>query len=116
MTRIDISRAVCGMSEYQKKVTYAVESYGRTSANRMAQYARQNRPWTDRTRHARRGLMPIAEWAGSKFKSGIRHSVSYGIYLENRIFSRKGRLSILKPTLDKLAPEIYRGLGKILDR
>ena len=73
-------------------------------------------PAMDRTRHARRGLMPIAEWAGSKFKSGIRHSVSYGIYLENRIFSRKGRLSILKPTLDKLAPEIYRGLSKILDR
>lgn len=112
---MDISRVIGGMSDYRRRARYAVESYGRTSANRMVRHARQNRPWTDRTYHAKRGLSPVAEWSGAaKYKSGVKHTVYYGVYLEYVVFSRKGRLNILKPTLDKMAPEIFRGLSGLL--
>ena len=57
---------------------------------------------------SREGLIGGVRWQPE------RSSNAYGVYLEYVVFSRKGRLNILKPTLDKMAPEIFRGLSGLL--
>ena len=67
-------------------------------APRLEQYAKSNRPWTDRTGNARRGLTGYAYRTTDELVLGIAHSVYYGKYLE---LGYAGRFAILHPTMEQ---------------
>jgi len=68
------------------------------------QYAKENRPWTDRTGDARR-LLKGAVIDGDGF-IGIRlmHRVEYGKRLET---ANDGKYAILKPTIENLRSAFF---------
>lgn len=110
---IDMGKLLKGMAEYDKKCVHAVEVYGRSAAHKMVACAKQNKPWQDRTGMAWQTLSAVAEWKGDKFISGVQHGVYYGVYLE---YAHQKRFAILEPTMNKMAPEVYRGLARILSK
>lgn len=65
-------------------------------APELTKYARANRPWTDRTGNARRGLRGYSRTTATHLVIGIAHTVFYGKFLEKR---HAGRYAILGPTL-----------------
>jgi len=75
----------------------------------LASYAKRNRPWTDRTGNARRGLFSYTKLDSSALKLRVAHTVYYGKFLE---LSHAGQYAILGETLQRnrqrIATEIER--------
>lgn len=79
-------------------------------ATQAVAYARQNASWTDRTANARNGLFARAEKDAPIYRLIVAHSVPYGVWLELRW---NGRYQIIRPTVDKTAPEIMRTVSRL---
>lgn len=82
-------------------------------AKKFENYAKLNRPWTDRTGHARQRLKGYTEDHGNKIWICIAHGVDYGTSLE---FEHERRYAILEPTVKHEGPAILRGFDIILKR
>jgi len=77
--------------------------------------------WTDRSSNARNGLTATYQatkgtGGGSTFSIEMYHTVPYGFWLETRNFSRKGRLAVIKPTIDYIGPKFFVAAGKVIGR
>jgi len=87
------------------------------TANRMApevaNYAKVNAPWTDRTGNARNGLMAQPYDEGDNVGIVVYHSVSYGIWLEVRW---AGKYAIIGPTIEVMGPRVMSQYHNLLDR
>lgn len=71
-----------GVRSYGRKVERQVRREARDVVREMQRYARENRPWQDRTGAARAGLRGYVEEPPGSIRMTIAHSVDYGIYLE----------------------------------
>lgn len=83
--------------------------------------AKKGAKWKDRSTNARSGLTGVYDVGLGSGGTGtysieLSHSVNYGLFLETRVFSRKGDLSIIKPTLDYVAPRFQKAAGDVLQR
>lgn len=110
---LDMSEVISGVQEYGIKALMAVHMYSETAAKKMENYAKLNKPWTDRTGRARQGLTGGVEKTQTGFNIYIAHTVSYGVDLE---FKHGKKYAILEPTLNHEAVEILRGMSGILER
>lgn len=68
------------------------------TALEMENYAKDNRPWTDRTGEARRRLYAVAETSVKDIKIRHGHGVEYGVNLET---SHGGKYRIIAPTVER---------------
>lgn len=74
-------------------------------AQKMEGYAKEHRPWKDRTGNARQRLKGSWSKVDGGYRIEIAHGVNYGVWLE---FAHERRYAILKPTVEKV------GYGEIL--
>lgn len=114
--RVDISRFIHTMTDIEKRHAYALESYSKAAGNKMVAYAKRNRPWADRSRAAKEGISASAQWMGERMKISLHSAMHYGIYLEFKQFTHKGRLSIWWPTVQRMSPEIIQGWANAISR
>lgn len=83
--RIDISGALAGMAAASEKVHRGIALYGQTAALKMEAYAKQHRPWHDRTASARQTIKGISGWGyisadvSTKRTKMTAHGWRYGI-------------------------------------
>lgn len=112
--RIDATPCIRTLGAIEQRVLFGVLTYGKAAAMKMAKDAKINRPWTDRTHLARRGLTGHAYWHGNKVRVEISHTMHYGVYLEHKRFRHKGVLAILYPTVKKMAPEVLEGWAAVV--
>lgn len=82
-------------------------TYAGASAPLFEQYAKQNRPWTDRTGDARKRLKCTAEAIDEGVEISLSHGVDYGLWLE---LAHEQNYAILRPTIEIKAPEFLEGL------
>lgn len=109
---LDATNIIIGLDrlgeQTNKECRKRIERY----ASNVESYMKRNARWDDRTGDARRGLKAnISVEKNGLFRVELSHTVAYGIYLEYREFSVKGRLSILEPTLDLFTSELVEILG-----
>lgn len=109
-------KSVKHMEEKLQRALYGVCKYYDGPVER---YMKHNAPWTDRTTNARNGLTATAQKSGhtilgSTFAIILSHSVTYGIYLEDRRY--KSARPIIIPTIHVYGPKVIATLTKILDR
>lgn len=121
--RIEIDGVIDGLRHYGINARSCLDTVGRNAASRMENYAKQNRPWTDRTGNARRTMQGVftcgSETTGG-FSSdgictvGVEGHMPYSVFLE---LGYGGRYSILAPTVHHFAPsillEIANGIGSV---
>jgi len=110
--------AVTGMDEVMRELN----RWGLAHPSRIAEacrtrvvpmlvnYAKENRPWTDRTGNARRGLHGKVIESRSDISVQLHHGVPYGIFLE---LCHSGKYAILVPTLEANKTEIARILRSV---
>lgn len=116
MIRTDVSRFLAGLQLNQRRLSFALESYGKAAGAKMVKYAKQNAPWENRTRHAREGIYYRAQWeTATRLRLGLHSQMDYGIYLEFVNFRHKGRLSIWWPTVQRHSNEIYQGWANAIN-
>lgn len=95
-----------GIIDWHSKLLQGVERGAENLAQAMEDYAKANRPWTDRTTDAREGLQAhVVNESGGRYSIWLGHGadVDYGIWLEVRW---GGKFAIILPTLYKFAPQL----------
>ena len=102
---LDYKEVYTNLEKLKSKFEGAVESLCESGAEKMESYAKENRPWTDRTGRARQSLKGSWEGSGTSYKIQIAHGVSYGVYLE---MGKQRSYAILGPTLQEV------GYGQIM--
>ena len=94
-----------------RKHKAALALYADVAGKKMEGEAKANAPWTDRTTHARQSIKGGADWEGKQLKVVLSGGMDYSPYLE---LAHEKKYAILKPTIDKNAPEILRGYQKLV--
>ena len=112
--RFDASRLSAALNKIEQRHVYGVQSYGHAVGTRMVQYAKRNRPWTDRTHAAKNRIDSTQEYKGSKLRVNLHGRMFYHIFLEFVDFRHKGRLSIFWPTISAIAPEALEGWAEVV--
>lgn len=105
------NEVIRNLERWGKRKQREIELAGKLQiAPKLERYAKQHRPWTDRTGNARRGLHAKAIVSTHDVAIQLHHGVTYGVYLE---LGYAGRFAILKPTMDKHRNEMIRIIEKI---
>ena len=112
--QMDISGLVKGLTGTESKSEMAIRMYAETSAMKLQNYARENRPWTDRTSHARQRLTGSVTTTSNGYRLILAHGVSYGIWLE---LAHEKRYSIIPKTIEYVGTfVIIPGFERLLER
>lgn len=102
------------VEQYGDRVITAVTAVAQRIAAIMANDAKTNAPWTDRTGNARSGLFGTAErdLAGKMVTIFLSHGavIDYGIWLE---LCNDGRYAVIMRTIEAHLPELMDELRGI---
>lgn len=109
--KVDASKLLANLASAETKSKVAIKMYAEQGARKFENYAKNNRPWTDRTGHARQRLRGWVEVLPQKVRIHIGHGVDYGVYLE---LCHERRYSILQPTVNAMSGEILKGYQNLL--
>lgn len=114
--KVDISEVMDAFDGIQKKFTpsnySAITMLLETASKKMESWAKQNRPWTDRTGRARSGLFGYAYWEDKQIVSAaIAHTVYYGVFLE---LAHERKYAILERTIEEHRNEIMEAVQELL--
>ncbi len=94
-----------------KQVKAAIGAYADTAAKKMEAEAKKNAPWQDRTGNARNSILGNFGWQGDKAVITLSGNMDYSVYLE---LAHEKKYAILKPTIDRNAPEVIKGYQKLV--
>jgi hypothetical protein len=98
-------------ADYAKRLYAAVVQLAEFFASKMEGYAKQHAPWTDRTGHARQGLVARVFPTAAAVTIVLASLASYGIWLE---IAHQGRWQIVLPTIRAHAGEIAAALQRLV--
>ncbi len=88
-----------------------IGAYAGTASKKMERDAKRNASWTDRTGNARNSIQGDAGWVGNNCKIVLSGNVDYFVYLE---LTMGKKYAILKPTINRNAPEVFRNYQKLV--
>ena len=109
--RLDASKLINNLQSADTKSQIAIKMFANEGAKKFQNYAKNNRPWTDRTGHARQRLVGWVETLSNKTRIYIGHGVDYGVYLE---LCHEKRYAILQKTVNANSGEVLEGYKKLL--
>ena len=110
--RIDAKQLLDNLERAETKSQIAIKMFATSGAKKFQNYAKKNRPWTDRTGHARQRLIGWVEQIGKmRTRIYIGHGVDYGIYLE---LCNERRFAILQKTVNACSKEVLDGYKDLL--
>ena len=96
---IDVSKVLKGITDFDDAFDKALMVFAQSGAQKMEQYAKKNRKWTDRTGRARQSLKGSAFRIENGYRIQIAHGVYYGVYLE---YAHERKYAILERQLQRL--------------
>ena len=109
--RLDTSKLLANLQSAETKSQIAIKMFANEGAKKFQNYAKQHRPWTDRTGHARQRLTGWVETLSNKTRVYIGHGVDYGVYLE---LCHEKRCAILQKTVNAESKEVLEGYKELL--
>lgn len=96
---------------YEAAVRESVRAIALRRAPEIANWMKDNAPWTDRTGNARQSLYTEVEDLVGVIVVHLSHGVEYGKYLE---LSNAGTYAIIGPALDHWAPILWQDVKDIM--
>lgn len=108
--KFDASKLLSNLESAETKSQVAVKMFAQEGAKKFENYAKANKPWTDRTGHARQRLAGWVEVLTNKVRIHIGHGVDYGVYLE---LCNERRYAILQPTVNAVSKEVLEGYEEL---
>lgn len=97
--------------DYAKRLYAAVVQLANYFAAKMEAYAKAHAPWTDRTGHARQGLVARVFPTAAAVVIVLASLAEYGIWLE---VAHQGRWQIILPTIRAHQGEISAALQRLV--
>lgn len=111
MIKTNIASALRGLEKADRKMKAGLLLYGKTSATKMQNEARKNRPWEDRTGNAKQSIEGRAFYNKDEFVIALSGGVDYFPFLE---LAHEKKYAILYPTINQYKTEVLKGVSKIL--
>lgn len=112
--RLDIGDLTSGLGKIRDKTDLAVRMLAEQGGQKLQDFARENRKWTDRTGHARQRLTGGVESMSSGYRIYLAHGVDYGIWLE---LAHEKRFSIIPQAIEYVGTfEIMPGFERLMER
>lgn len=112
--KFDPATLLTGLTEMPSKFDRAVRAYAETGAQMLVSSAKENRPWQDRTSHARQRLNGSVSKISNGYRIYLSHGVDYGIWLE---LANEKRYSIIPKTIEYVGTfQIMPGFEKLMER
>ena len=111
--RFDATDMVNKIGQAATKSEAAIAMYAENAALTLQNYAREHRPWTDRTGHARQRLTGSSARVSEGYQIILAHGVDYGVWLE---LAHEKKYAIIQPTIKAKSQDILSGLNKLLER
>lgn len=112
--RLDAEKLLNGLATAESKADVAVRMLAETGAQKMENFAKENRRWTDRTGQARQRLNGYVSKIQNGYRIYIAHGVDYGLWLE---LAHEKRFAILPQTVEYVGTfEIMPGFEKLMER
>ncbi|NOH14871.1 hypothetical protein [Clostridium cochlearium] len=111
--KFDIEDVLNGLSEFEMKSKVAIGVYADTAGKKLEEHAKKNGPWIDRTGLARKTIEGGKEWEGDECIVYVAGNMEYSPFLE---LCNDKQYATLKPAVDKLSPEILRGMSNLLGK
>lgn len=109
----DPSDMIRGINQAATRSEAALAMYASNAALSLQNYAREHRPWTDRTGHARQRLTGSSSIVTQGYQIVLAHGVDYGVWLE---LANEKKYAIIQPTIQAKSPEVLSGLNQLLER
>lgn len=109
--KIDANELIKNLESAETKSQVAIKMFAQEGAKKFENYAKANRPWTDRTGHARQRLTGWVEVLANKVRIHIGHGVDYGVYLE---LCHEKKYAILQQTVNAMSQEVLEGYEELL--
>ena len=109
----DFTEIISHLNALPDRLEKALLKYGDTTAQKIHAQAVKDRPWTDRTAHARQRLHGECKRIDTGIRILLAHGVEYGVYLE---LAHEKQYAIIYPTLLKEAPKAMQGLQGLFER
>lgn len=110
---IDVKDVINGLLKFEEKSKIAIEVYGNTAAKKLEAEAKKNAPWTDRTAMSRQTIEGGTQKNGDNVDVYVAGNTEYFPYLE---LCNDKKYAILQPTVNKLSPEILKGMNNLLGK
>lgn len=107
--RFDFSDLNNGL-EKMLRIDAALGMYCDTKAQEFQDYAKANRPWTDRTNQARQTLKGEAKKMPFGWRIQLSHGVDYGLWLE---LANEKQYAIVEPTIRLKSQEVIKGMNTL---
>lgn len=94
---LDGREVIKNLKDLDARTQKGLTVVGSTVAEQMADYAKNNHPWENRTGTAESRIDAKAEWKDTTLDISIKHGVDYGIWLE---VCNGGKYAILEEARD----------------
>lgn len=112
--KLDASGLEKGLNLLEDRADMAIRMYAETGGQKLVEFAKENRKWTDRTGHARQRLNSEVSKLANGYRIYLAHGVDYGIWLE---LAHEKRFSIIPQTIEYCGTFVVMpGLKKLLER
>ncbi|MBD5639663.1 hypothetical protein HYI18_13925 [Clostridium botulinum] len=110
---INIDGVIDGLSEFEIQSKTAISRYADIAAKKLEEDAKKNAPWKDESGKDIETIKGGKEWKGDKCNIYIAGNKDYYSSLE---LCNDKKYAILKPTIDKLSPQILKGMSNLLGK
>lgn len=112
--KMDISGMLNGIQSLESKSDAAIRMYAEQGAEKLRDFAQENRKWTDRTGQARQRLNGYVGKIADGYRITLAHGVDYGLWLE---LANEKRYSIIPQAIEYVGTfEILPGFERLLER
>lgn len=110
----DATELIDGLSNVKQRALKAILALADIGAKKVENYAKEHRPWTDRTGDARRRLTAKSYREENLLIIELAHGVPYGVYLE---LANAGKYAIIEEALRTVGTrEILPAFNLLLER
>lgn len=108
---VDFDDVRSKLAIFDVKSQFAIEKLLTQGAQELESYAKENRPWTDRTAMARKALKSTVSTTNKGFRITLSHGVDYGVFLE---MAHEKKYAIVVPTVQTKGSIVVKQFEKLM--
>ena len=110
---VNIDDVIDGLSEFQMQSKTSIGMYADIVAKNMEEDAKKNAPWKDQSGMDTETIKGGKQWEGDKCNFYVSGNMECYPFLE---LCNDKKYAILKPTIDKLSPQILKGMSNLFGK
>ncbi|MBN3370956.1 hypothetical protein [Clostridium botulinum] len=110
---VNVDDVIDGLSEFEMQSKASIGMYADIAAKNMEEYAKKNAPWKDQSGMDTETIKGGKQWEGDKCNFYVSGNMECYPFLE---LCNDKKYAILKPTIDKLSPQILKGMSNLFGK